>query len=65
VGVLARKGNGFGGFKTTSYSKYSPSVEAGIFNIRGKQPKFITGIGIRPLPLIKRTTKRKSKRGIK
>ena len=31
--------------------KYTPSVIAQVFKIRGKKPKVITGFGIRPLRL--------------
>jgi hypothetical protein len=45
-------GFGSGGgrlFKTRQKTRYTPSVEAVLFNIRGKQPKSITGLELRPL----------------
>lgn len=38
--------------------RYTSSVGAVLFNIRGKQPKTITGSEVRPLPLLKRRRRR-------
>jgi len=39
--------------------RYTPSVMAGMFNIRGKQPRVITGLEIRKLPPLRRNKKRR------
>jgi hypothetical protein len=58
VGVFGFPGKK-GKFRKPSFKpKYTPSIEAGFFNIRGKQPRMITGLEMRPLPLIKKRRKK-------
>lgn len=59
VDVLLPKGRG-GKFRPPKFRpKYTPSLLAGMFGIRGKQPRMITGLEVRPLPLSKRRRKRR------
>jgi hypothetical protein len=52
----------FGKIRTSSLkTKYVPSVVSGVFNIRGRSSKMTTsiGLGIRPLPMFKKSRRRK------
>ena len=50
VDIFIPRGKG-GLFRRPKFKpRYTPSVMAGMFNIRGKQPRMITGLETRPLP---------------
>jgi len=59
VDIFIPRGKG-GLFRRPKFKpRYTPSVMAGMFNIRGKQPRMITGLETRPLPLLTKRRRRK------